>query len=252
MSVTVRATRKLALLAVVLVVLSLLVVSWAGQPDAAWAYPYCSCTGYASSMRPDLPQNLGNAKDWARNAATQGFSVDGTPRVGDIAVFPPGVQGADSINGHVAYVEAVYGSTSFHVSEWSFPTPCVVTDRTADSSGGVLFIHKKGFGRSDFDGDGKDDVGGIYDYGGKIGIWAFKSTGKGFTASKWYTSGSWSFSRSAFVAGDFDGDGKGDVGGIYDYGGKIGIWAFKSTGKGFTASKWYTSGGWTFSRSLFL
>ena len=152
---TVFRTRKLALLAGFVVALSLVVATWAGQPDGASAsYVYCSCTGYAWSMRQDLPGDMGNAKDWAWKAATAGFPVDGSPQAGDIAVFPAGVGGAHATLGHVAYVEAAYGPTSFRLSERNWGrSDCGVTyrDIPADKGAswiqqGLRFIHKKGGG----------------------------------------------------------------------------------------------------------
>jgi len=112
------------------------------------AYTQCSCTAYASSRRPDLPLNLGNAKDWARNAQLQGFPVDGSPRVGDIAVFPPNWRDSQghyaSDLGHVAYVESVNG-TSYVVSDWNGGCVTAWGSRdTRDSHEGVRFIHRKG------------------------------------------------------------------------------------------------------------
>jgi len=140
--------RKLAVVAG-LVALSFLAAMGAGQPDGAMAaYVPCSCTGYAWFMRPDLPQDLGHARDWAWKAARAGFPVDGKPRVGDIAVFPPGYPGADPTLGHVAYVNAVYSPTSFNVTERNYGAgygKCSVATRPRpiSTSGGVLFIHAR-------------------------------------------------------------------------------------------------------------
>lgn len=67
------------------------------------------CTYHAFQMRPDLPFH-DHAKNWARLAEQAGYAVDKIPQVGDIVVFGPGVLGADSKNGHVAFVEAVDGN----------------------------------------------------------------------------------------------------------------------------------------------
>jgi len=84
--------------------------------------PYnCNCGGdtgnciwWASYRRPDLgDDNWGMPYEydyekgeyryrWADEAEDDGFPVDTTPRIGDIAVYPPGRCG--STNGHVAYV----------------------------------------------------------------------------------------------------------------------------------------------------
>src|SRR5437660_12629014 len=56
-------------------------------------YPFGKSTYWAWQNRPDLPTNLGEAKDWSKNAAAQGWPVGPYPRTGDVAVFAPGVLG---------------------------------------------------------------------------------------------------------------------------------------------------------------
>ncbi|MER6392847.1 FG-GAP-like repeat-containing protein [Streptomyces sp. NPDC001523] len=82
----------------------------------------------------------------------------------------------------------------------------------------------------DFNGDGKADVGVLYNNGqntaGKniTALWTFTSNGNGFNApvKAWdnddATTGSWNWERSKPVAGDFNGDGKADVGVLYNEG----------------------------------
>ncbi|MBD0417621.1 esterase, partial [Streptomyces sp. TRM S81-3] len=56
----------------------------------------------------------------------------------------------------------------------------------------------------------------------RTALWTLTSTGTGFGApvKVWDSLGStsWDWSRSKVVSGDFDGDGRGDVGVLYDYG----------------------------------
>jgi surface antigen len=62
----------------------------------------------------------GNALYWAYNAAHRGWNVGSTPRIGSIAVFPPGPDGAGS-DGHVAWVTDYYPSQdAIRVTEMNF------------------------------------------------------------------------------------------------------------------------------------
>ena len=71
-------------------------------------FPYGWCTWYVASRRY-VPWN-GNAGDWYFNAQAMGYAVGSQPQVGAIVVTN------ESWWGHVAVVEAVYGS-SFLISE---------------------------------------------------------------------------------------------------------------------------------------
>ncbi len=83
------------------------------------------CTWYAKSMRPDLPNNLGNASTWVLRAAAQGIPTGSTPRVGAI-----GQQ-----SGHVVYVQRVNGDGTIFISEMNYNGAFNrVTTRTAAAS----------------------------------------------------------------------------------------------------------------------
>ncbi|MFC7897187.1 FG-GAP-like repeat-containing protein, partial [Streptomyces sp. NPDC057381] len=75
----------------------------------------------------------------------------------------------------------------------------------------------------DFNGDGRDDVAVWYAYtDGTTKLWTFTSTDRGtFNApfSSWSApSGTWLRTRSKFVTGDFDGDGRDDLSVFYGQG----------------------------------
>lgn len=109
----------------------------------------------------------------------------------------------------------------------------------------------------DFSGDGKDDVGAFYNYDNNTwSIWAFKSTGTGLAApTQWWSNpAGWSdWNQMKPVAGDFNGDGKVDVGHLYNYNyGQTKLWVHYSTGAAFNAgSQAWDSGtyAWEWSRT---
>ncbi|MEV5969316.1 FG-GAP-like repeat-containing protein [Streptomyces sp. NPDC051921] len=75
----------------------------------------------------------------------------------------------------------------------------------------------------DFNGDGRDDVVMIYDHGNSTsGGYTFLSnadgTFKNIFGSWWSGAGNWNQSSAKYVAGDFNGDGRDDVIGVYGYG----------------------------------
>ena len=120
----------------------LAISSFVATPRTADAYARCNCTAWAHAKRPDLPLTLGNARTWASRARARGFSVDGRPRVGDIIVLQPGVQGAHWRYGHVAYVIAVRGS-QVTVTEMNGGRGCRVVRDYFHTGRGVSFIHRK-------------------------------------------------------------------------------------------------------------
>lgn len=62
---------------------------------------------------------FGDAGTWAANATVIGFKVDHAPKVGSVAHWAAGEQGA-SASGHVAYVERVNSDGSVVVSEFDW------------------------------------------------------------------------------------------------------------------------------------
>ncbi|MFE2046612.1 trypsin-like serine protease [Streptomyces sp. NPDC059477] len=104
----------------------------------------------------------------------------------------------------------------------------------------------------DYNGDGKTDIAVLYDYDqtadGKNHSrlwWAFTSTGTTFNApTVAWDSGtmSWNWDSSKVTSGDYNGDGKTDIGVLYNNGlidgkNRTRLWAFTSTGTALQAPK---------------
>lgn len=62
-------------------------------------YTAGNCTWYVKSLRPDIPNNWGNASDWLANARAQGWPTGATPTVGAIGWTSGHVVVITSING---------------------------------------------------------------------------------------------------------------------------------------------------------
>lgn len=60
----------------------------------------------------------GDARNWANAARQVGVPVNTTPTVGSVAMFPPGVDGADKV-GHVAWVLAI-GKGKVTVEDYNY------------------------------------------------------------------------------------------------------------------------------------
>jgi surface antigen len=71
----------------------------------------------AYRLRQDGKQSdwLGSALDWPWHATVW----SGTPHAGDVAYWDPGVNGANVVYGHVAYVAAVYDNNTMLVEEYN-------------------------------------------------------------------------------------------------------------------------------------
>ncbi len=96
-----------------------------GFSNSGNLYSYGFCTWLVKELRPDLPNNLGDAVSWAANARRQGLTVSNTPRPGSVGV---------ALNyGHVVYITAVHGNT-VSLKEMNFRGWNVTSERDAPIS----------------------------------------------------------------------------------------------------------------------
>ena len=159
-----------------------------------------------------------------------------------------------------------------HTALWKFTSTADLSyhpvrgwDSVASGTGSWDWDRSKAVA-GDFNGDGKADVAVLYDYGqtaegvNQAKLWTFLSNGTGFDKPvlKWSSTGSWDWNRSEPMAGDFNGDGKTDVGVFYNNGTDANnrstttLWTFTSNGAGFDAPavKWTSTSSWDWNRSL--
>ena len=112
----------------------------------------------------------------------------------------------------------------------------------------------------DFNGDGKGDIGIMYDYGAANGAIWMMSGGNGNVSApihKWTSGvGNWEWNYTKLAAGDFNKDGKGDIAAFVDNGyNNAELWSFSGTTNGFgiPAAKWYSGpGNWTWANNKFM
>jgi hypothetical protein len=101
----------------------------------------------------------------------------------------------------------------------------------------------------DFNGDGKDEIAAMYDYGNNdMSMIVFTSATPGtFTSASWFRTGvnNWGVPYTKYVtAGDFNGDGKAEIAAMYDYGSNdMSMIVFTSATPGtFTSASWFRTG----------
>lgn len=105
----------------------------------------------------------------------------------------------------------------------------------------------------DFNGDGKSDIAAAWNNGGKTSVAVFLSDGGKFPGwTQWSDrDGGWG-DTVRWVAGDFDGDGKTDVGAAWNNNGLVTLTVRKSDGVKFKPVHWLVNAGRWFDASVFL
>lgn len=78
-------------------------------------YTAGQCTWHVKNMKPELPNNLGNADTWFARAQAQGMAVGYTARAGAAAQTKGRM--------HVSYVLEVYGNGTMLISEMNYAGP---------------------------------------------------------------------------------------------------------------------------------
>lgn len=91
-------------------------------------YAAGNCTWYAKSKRPDLPNMMGNAKEWYSAAKARGFKTGTLAKTNAIGVSFKGWAG------HVVYVEAWHEDGTVTISDMNYAGLGVITRRVAPAS----------------------------------------------------------------------------------------------------------------------
>lgn len=114
-------------------------------------------------------------------------------------------------------------------------------------TGGIPWVSTTKWSVGDFNADGRDDLVSVANGNGLAvtAVWLSNATATAFTGSTWSNVGGWS-DFTSYVAGDFTGDGKADLAGVWDNGGYVAVAVYQSSGSAFFyPSQWLTSSIYT-------
>jgi hypothetical protein len=157
---------------------------------------------------------------------------------------------------------AFYNYGGAHTRMFLFPdvngSGPVAPRQVWDSGAGNWDAGRSTFVAGDFDGDGRSEIGGFYNYGnGHTRLWVFSGIGGTISTRIAWDSGpgNWDAGRSTFRTGDFDGDGRSEIGAFYNYdGGLTRLFVFAGVnGAATTRVAWDSgAGNWDAGRSTFV
>jgi subtilisin family serine protease len=151
-----------------------------------------------------------------------------------------------------------FGSNTTGIYNFISNGSTLTQNLTWKSNPGGFSWEKSKITRADINGDGKDDVALLYDYGlNTTGIWNFVSTGIAYTPKLSWKSGTGAFSwaNSKLVATDINGDRNDDIAILYNNGSSTSsLWSFISNGTSLAPKLAWKSAAGTFSwdKSLLL
>ena len=146
--------------------------------------------------------------------------------------------------------ESNYGATTVDLAALGQSIKSTVPGNAYQEWTGTSMAER--FTADDLNGDGKDDVAMMYDYGNnRATVYAMISQGNSFSNQVWYAWSAGAFNANSvtgrFTADDFNGDGKHDVAMMYDYGNnQATVYALISQGSSFSNQVWYSWSAGTF------
>jgi hypothetical protein len=160
-------------------------------------------------------------------------------------------------------VAAMYGYASGRVALFTFGANATggfgAPVKSWEAAPGNWTFSRMKLTTGDANGDGRDDVAAMYGYAdGRVALFTFLANPDGGFAApvkSWETpAGNWTFAHVKLLGGDFNGDGRDDVGAMYGYAtGRVALFTFLADATGGYAApvrSWETpAGNWTFARA---